>query len=50
MRRVVSKHHDRRLKTRPFHAQANLLAAGVLSRLPAFTKALKELYDRSRDA
>ncbi len=50
MGRVVSKHRHRRLTTRTFHAQANLLAAGVLSRVPAFTKALRELYDRSRDA
>jgi len=50
MRRVVSKSQDRRLRSRTFHAQVNLLAAGVLSRVPAFTKALKELYDRSADA
>jgi len=50
MRRVVSKSQDRRLRSRTFHAQVNMLAAGVLSRVPAFTKALKELYDRSADA
>jgi predicted transcriptional regulator len=50
MRRVVSKSKSPRLETRPFYAQANLLLAGVLSRLPAFTTALRELYDRSGDA
>jgi len=49
MRRVLTKCRDRRLKTRVFHAQANLLSAGILSRLPAFTQALRELYDRSAD-
>ena len=50
MGRVRSKCHDRRLKTRPFYAQANLLAAGILSQVPAFTQTLRELYDRSGDA
>ena len=50
MGRVRSKSHDRRLKTRPFYAQVNLLIAGILTRVPAFTKALRELYDRSADA
>ncbi len=49
MRRVVAKSQDRRLATRTFYVQVNLVAAGVLSRMPAFTKALKELYDRSGD-
>lgn len=50
MRRVVSKSRDRRLGSRTFHAQVNLLTAGVLSRVPAFKKTLEELHDRSRDA
>lgn len=50
MRRVVSKSRDRRLESRTFHAQANLVAAGILSRVPAFKKTLEELYDRSGDA
>lgn len=50
MGRVLSKHRDRRLTTRTFLAQVNLIAAGVLSRVPAFKEALRELYDRSRDA
>jgi hypothetical protein len=50
MRRIVAKSQDRRLKTPAFCAQANLLAGGILSRVGAFTKALRELHDRSRHA
>jgi predicted transcriptional regulator len=34
-----------RLASRPFRAQAHLLCAGLLSRLPAFTKTLQQLHD-----
>jgi hypothetical protein len=47
MQRVTGKSNSQRLKTRSFCAQANLLMAGILSRTNAFTKALKELYDRT---
>jgi len=47
MQRVIGKSQDRRLKTRAFCAQANLLSAGILSRVGAFTQTLKELYDRT---
>jgi hypothetical protein len=47
MQRVTTKSQDKRLKTRAFSAQANLLAAGILSRLSAFTQALRELHDRT---
>jgi len=50
MRRVAIKHSNRRLQSRTFHAEANLLSAGVLSRIPAFKKALEELYDRTATA
>jgi hypothetical protein len=50
MRRVVIRYQDQRLKTRAFSAQANLLAAGVLSRMNALTKALRALYDRTGQA
>jgi hypothetical protein len=43
--RLVTKSPDPRLSSRPFRAQAHLLCAGLLSRLPAFTKALQTLYD-----
>lgn len=50
IQRVISKSNSPRLKTRSFCAQANLLAAGILSRTNAFTKTLKELYDRTGHA
>lgn len=50
MGRVVLKHRDERLESRAFHAEVNLLAAGLLSRLAPFKAALRELHDRSRDA
>jgi hypothetical protein len=43
--RLVTKSPDQRLSSRPFRAQAHLLCAGLLSRLPTFTKALQTLYD-----
>jgi len=50
MRRVLTKCHDRRLNSRAFHAQANLLTAGLLADLPLFTKAMEEFHDRSGQA
>jgi hypothetical protein len=50
MQRVMGKAQDRRLSTRAFHAQANLLTAGILSRSNAFFQALRELHDRSGQA
>ena len=44
--RLMTKSVDARLSSRPFCAQAHLLCAGLLSRLPAFTKTLHTLYDR----
>jgi len=50
MQRVMGKATDRRLSTRVFHAQANLLTAGILSRASAFFEALRGLHDRSGQA
>jgi hypothetical protein len=50
MQRVTSKSNSPRLKTRSFCAQANLLAAGILSRASVFTKTLRELHDRTGHA
>jgi hypothetical protein len=50
MQRVMGKTQDPRLKSRVFHAQANLLSAGILSRVPAFNQSLKQLHDRSGQA
>ena len=44
--RLMTKSADRsRLSSRPFRAQAHLLCAGLLSRLPAFTQTLRQLHD-----
>jgi hypothetical protein len=43
--RLMTKSSDQRLSSRPFRAQAHLLCAGLLSRLPAFTKTIQTLYD-----
>jgi predicted transcriptional regulator len=45
--RVMARSQDPRLASRPYRAQAHLLCAGLLSRLPAFTKTLKQIYDHS---
>ena len=50
MQRVMGKSDDRRLKTRAFHAQANLLTAGILSKARAFFETLRKLNDRSGQA
>jgi hypothetical protein len=50
MQRVMGKSEDRRLKTPAFHAQANLLTAGILSQTRAFFDSLRKLRDRSGQA
>jgi hypothetical protein len=50
MQRVMGKSTDRRLKNRAFHAQAHLLTAGILGRLPAFFETLRGLHDRCGEA
>jgi hypothetical protein len=50
MQRLMGKSQDPRLKSRPFHAQANLLSAAILSRAPAFNQSVKQLHDRSGQA
>jgi hypothetical protein len=47
MQRVIGKSDDRRLKSRAFSAQANLLTGGILSRVETFTQALRQIYDRT---
>lgn len=49
MQRVTTKSQDERLGTRAFCAQANLLVTGILSRIGAFTQALRSLDDRTRE-
>ena len=48
--RVMTVCHDPRLVSRAFHAQANLLAAGLLSTLGPLGERMKELHDRSAEA
>jgi hypothetical protein len=50
MQRVMGKSNDRRLKTRAFYAQANLLTAGLLSKARAFFETMRQLHDRSGQA
>jgi len=50
MQRVMGKSQDPRLKTRGFHAEANLLCAGILSRSKAFIHTMRQLHDRSGQA
>jgi len=50
MQRVMGKSQDQRLTSRAFHAQCNLLAAGILSRAPAFFQTLRQLHDRTGQA
>lgn len=47
MRRVTDRCQDPRLASRAFHAQANLLAGGLLSHFASFHENLKAFYDRS---
>ncbi len=50
MQRVMGKSQDPRLTSRTFHAQSHLLTGGILSRCPAFSKTLRQLYDRNGQA
>jgi hypothetical protein len=50
MERVLTVCHDPRLASRAFHAQANLLTAGLLSMLGPLGERMKELHDRSAEA
>jgi hypothetical protein len=50
LQRVMLKCQDRRLQSRAFFAQANLLAGGLLSPLEPFRERMKEFYDRSGHA
>lgn len=50
MQRTTTKSQDPRIKTRAFCAQANLLLAGILSRMSAFAQAIRSLHDRTGKA
>jgi len=48
--RVMTKCHSPKLKSRAFHAQANLLTAALLSNLDSFGERMREFHDRSGNA
>jgi predicted transcriptional regulator len=50
MQRTTAKSQDPKIQTRTFCAQANLLLAGILSRLGAFAQAMRSLHDRTGKA
>jgi hypothetical protein len=50
MQRVMGKCHDPKLKSRVFHAQANLLTAGILSRMSPFSRTMRAFHDRTGQA
>ena len=50
LQRVLVKFLDPRLKSRAFHAQANLLTGALLSKFDSFYERLKAFHDRSGQA
>lgn len=50
MQRVTVRCRDKRLESRAFHAQANLLASSLLSQFPPFLETMREFHDRSGQA
>ncbi len=50
MQRTTTKSQDPKIETRAFCAQANLLLAGILSRMSAFAQAMRSLLDRTGKA
>jgi hypothetical protein len=50
LQRVTARCHDERLQSPAFRAQANLLAASLLSKWEPFLQTMREFYDRSGQA
>ena len=50
MQRVICKSRDERLKTNSFYAQANILSGGILRQMDGFSKAMRQIHDRSGNA
>ena len=50
LQRVTARCHDQRLQSPAFRAQANLLAASLLSQWEPFLQTMRELHDRSGQA
>ena len=47
MQRIMAKCNHRKLESRAFFAQANLLSGSVLTRLESFEESMREFHDRS---
>jgi len=50
LQRVIARCHDDRLQSPAFRAQANLLAASLLSKWEPFLQTMREFHDRSGQA
>jgi hypothetical protein len=50
VQRVTARCHDERLQSPAFRAQANLLAASLLSKWEPFSRTMREFHDRSGQA
>lgn len=50
VQRVIARCHDERLQSPAFRAQANLLAASLLSKWEPFFQTMREFHDRSGQA
>ena len=50
MRKLTARCRDNRYKTGAFYAQAHLLSGGIIGQLDAFTKAVRDFHDQSRQA
>jgi len=50
MQRVTCKSQEKRFTTSGFFAQANLLSGGILRQLDPFAQAIRQFYDRTRQA
>jgi len=50
MQKSILKSQDDRCHSKPFFAQANILTEGILRQIDILSKAMKELYDRTRQA
>ncbi len=50
MQKLTARCMDSRYKSGAFFAQANLFSGGIVRQLDPFTKAIKDFYDRTRQA
>lgn len=48
--RIIHKSGDERLRSRSFKVQANIVAGGIVSKMEIFSKKVRQLYDRTREA